>query len=88
MEDQAMSKHQHQYSLTLIQREFNNSIIEQRSDDGYINATALCAAAGKRWYNYVRNESTGHFLRAHEAMTEAKRAIEAASASSALESKQ
>lgn len=60
---------QHQYSLTLIQREVNNSIIEQRSDDGYINATALCAVAGKRWHNYVRNETTGHFLRALEAKT-------------------
>ena len=61
--------HQHQYSLALIQREVNNSIIEQRADDGYINATALCAVAGKRWHNYVRNETTGHFLRALEAKT-------------------
>lgn len=55
---------QHQYSLSLIKHEVNDSIIEQRSNDGYINATALCNAAGKRWYNYVRNESTGNFLRA------------------------
>lgn len=60
---------QHQYSLTLIQREVNNSIIEQRSNDGYINATALCSVAGKRWHNYVRTETTGHFLRALEAKT-------------------
>ena len=60
---------QHQYSLALIHREVNNSIIDQRTGDGYINATALCNAAGKRWHNYLRNESTGHFLRALEAKT-------------------
>lgn len=60
---------QHQYSLVLIQREVNNSIIEQRSNDGYINATALCAVAGKRWHNYLRNETTGRFLQALEAKT-------------------
>lgn len=59
----------HQYSLTLIEREVNNSIIEQRSNDGYINATALCAVAGKRWHNYARNETTDHFLKALEAKT-------------------
>lgn len=59
----------HQYNLPLIQHEVNNSVIEQRKDDGYINATALCAVAGRRWHNYVRNETTGHFLRALEAKT-------------------
>lgn len=61
---------QHQYSLTLIHREVNNSVIDQRTSDGYINATELCKAAEKRWHNYVRNESTGHFLRALEAKTQ------------------
>lgn len=60
---------QHQYSLTLISHEVQGSIIDQRASDGYINATALCTVAGKRWHNYVRNESTGHFLRALEAKT-------------------
>jgi hypothetical protein len=60
---------QHQYSLTLIQRQVSNTIVEQRGDDGYINATALCKAAGKRWHNYVRQETTGHFLRALTAKT-------------------
>jgi hypothetical protein len=54
----------HQLSLTLIHHEVNDSIIEQRADDGYINATALCSVANKRWHNYVREETTGHFLRA------------------------
>ncbi|TLS18878.1 MAG: KilA-N domain-containing protein [Betaproteobacteria bacterium] len=60
---------QHQYSLALIQHEVNNSVIEQRASDGYINASALCAVAGRRWHNYVREETTGHFLRALSAKT-------------------
>lgn len=59
----------HQLSLTLIQHHVNNSVIEQRFDDGYINATALCNAAGKRWYNYLRDETSGHFIRALESKT-------------------
>ena len=59
----------HQYSLTLIAHRVNNSIIQQRSADGYINATQLCQVAGKQWHNYVRNETTGHFMRALEAKT-------------------
>ncbi|MGC4402980.1 KilA-N domain-containing protein [Methyloversatilis sp. MC4-4] len=59
----------HQYSLQLIHHAVNDQVVEQRADDGYINATALCHLAGKRWYNYVRNESTGKFLRALEART-------------------
>jgi len=66
-----MPKHQsHQYSLTLIQHQVNNSVIAQRESDGYINATELCKAAGKRWYNYVRNETSGQFIRALEAKTQ------------------
>lgn len=59
----------HQYSLQLIAHQVHDSIVQQRADDGYINATALCQAAGKRWHNYVRNENTGHFLRALESKT-------------------
>jgi hypothetical protein len=59
----------HQYSLALIAREVNNSVIDQRSSDGYLNATQLCQVAGKRWHNYLRNETTGHFLRALSAKT-------------------
>lgn len=59
----------HQYSLSLISHQVENSIVQQRADDGYINATNLCSAAGKRWHNYVRNETTGHFLRALESKT-------------------
>lgn len=59
----------HQYSLRLIEHRVEQSVIQQRSSDGYINATELCKAAGKRWHNYVRNETTGNFLRALAART-------------------
>jgi hypothetical protein len=59
----------HQFSLDLIHREVSGSVIDQRSEDGYINATQLCKVADKRWHNYVRNETTGHFLRALAAKT-------------------
>ena len=52
----------HQYSLELIQRAVNDSIIEQRAIDGYINATALCKAAEKEWAHYHSNKSTKEFL--------------------------
>lgn len=53
---------QHQYSLILIHREANGSVIDQRSTDGYINATAMCTAAGKKIANYFQNQSTDAFL--------------------------
>lgn len=59
----------HQLSLELIRRNVNGGVIEQRASDGYVNATQLCHIADKRWYNYVRNETTGNFLRALEAKT-------------------
>ena len=55
---------QHQYSLTLIKHEVNNSVIEQRASDGYINATALCKAGNKEWAGYKRNDRTIRFLNA------------------------
>lgn len=61
---------QHQYSLSLIPHHVGSTIVQQRASDGYINATELCKAADKRWYNYVRNETTGQFLRALAAKTQ------------------
>jgi KilA-N domain len=60
----------HQFSLELIEHTVEQSVVQQRKSDGYINATALCNAAGRRWYNFHRTESTGHFLRALEAKTQ------------------
>jgi hypothetical protein len=52
----------HQYSLTLIHREANGSIIDQRAEDGYINATAMCKAVGREWSNYFKSPATREFL--------------------------
>ncbi len=53
---------QHQYSLTLIKHEVNDSVIAQRASDGYINATELCKATGKQFKDYMGNKSTMEFL--------------------------
>lgn len=55
---------QHQYSLSLIQHEANGSVIDQRANDGYVNATALCKAAGKLFAHYRENDTTKAFLKA------------------------
>ena len=55
---------QYQYNLSLIHHEANGSIVQQRASDGYINATALCHAAKKRWHNYIRNETSRKFISA------------------------
>lgn len=52
----------HQFSLQLIRHEVNNSVIPQRSTDGYINATELCKVAGKQWGHYAENARTKEFL--------------------------
>lgn len=54
-----------QLSLDLIQHEINSGeVINQRKLDGYVNASQLCSSAGKRWYNYLREETSGNFIRA------------------------
>ena len=49
-------------------REFNGKQIEQRTD-GYIDATAMCKANGKKWNHYWSNKSTPEFLRELAAVT-------------------
>lgn len=51
-----------QYHLDLIPHETRGFIIHQRPKDGYINATAMCQAAGKRWFDYKRQLTTQPFL--------------------------
>jgi hypothetical protein len=41
---------------------YHGQTIEQRGKDGYINATAMCQAAGKNWHDYFRLGSTQPFL--------------------------
>lgn len=57
-----MSSTKHQLSLHLIHREIENTLIEQRKLDGYINATAMCQAVGKRLGHYLENATTAAFL--------------------------
>lgn len=51
-----------QLELALITREVDKNPIEQRLMDGYINATALCKAAGKNYADYSRLKTTQDFL--------------------------
>lgn len=48
--------------LALVPHTFQGSLISQRAADGYINATAMCAAAGKLWGHYRANAQTKAFL--------------------------
>lgn len=54
---------QHQYSLSLITHKVDNSLVEQRAKDGYINATELCKVANKNLADYVRLLTTQNFLK-------------------------
>lgn len=60
---------QHQYSLTLITHQVQDSIVEQRASDGYINATAMCKAANRKINHYFDNESYKAFI--HELSSDA-----------------
>lgn len=51
-----------QLSLILVSHEVEDSIIPQRMDDGYVNATAMCEACGKQFFDYKRLSSTTAFL--------------------------
>lgn len=51
-----------QLQLAVIEREVDNSHINQRLLDGYINATALCKACGKEMKHYLSNASTKAFV--------------------------
>lgn len=51
-----------QYALDLIPHTVGREIIQQRANDGYINATAMCKAAGKLWGHYRANKTTDEFL--------------------------
>jgi hypothetical protein len=51
-----------QLSLELIPHKVGREIIQQRAKDGYINATAMCKAAGKNWFDYRRQRTSEPFL--------------------------
>lgn len=52
-----------QLELAFIERDIEQAQVQQRLLDGYINATALCLASGKRMYDYLRMESTREFIK-------------------------
>jgi hypothetical protein len=52
--------------LALVPHTYQGAIVQQRLNDGYINATAMCKAAGKEWSGYRRLDSTEEFFRALE----------------------
>ena len=48
--------------LALVPHTYQGSLISQRAVDGFINATAMCKAAGKEWNHYSSNATTKAFL--------------------------
>ena len=50
------------HQLALISHEIENTQIHQRSTDGYVNATAMCRAAGKLFGHYNALQTTREFL--------------------------
>lgn len=51
-----------QYTLPLIEHEHRGVSVPQRAKDGYVNATAMCKAAGKNWADYNRIGPTRAFF--------------------------
>ncbi len=51
-----------QLELALINHEVRGELVHQRASDGFINATAMCKAAGKLWSDYRRLNTTENFL--------------------------
>lgn len=52
-----------QQHFDLIPHQAEGAIIYQRPKDGYINATAMCQAAGKLWGHYRERPNTAEYLR-------------------------
>ena len=59
----------YQAELPVIPREVQNSLVHQRANDGYINATAMCQAADRRFNDYTRLDGTRAFIQALSAET-------------------
>jgi KilA-N domain len=58
-----------QQHFDLIPHPVQGGIIYQRPKDGYINATAMCQAANKQWFDYRRLTTTNAFVEALAAET-------------------
>lgn len=57
-------------SLGLIARPWNGVNINRRVSDGYVNATAMCLAGGKRWPDYIRLDRTQAYIAALAAVVQ------------------
>ena len=51
-----------QREMALIHHAVHDSVIDQRAIDGYVNATAMCKAAGKQFNDYARLKSTKPYM--------------------------
>ncbi len=56
-------------ALQLIPHQVGTDLINQRAVDGYVNATAMCKAVGKQFFDYRRLGNTGEFLNELSAVT-------------------
>ncbi|WP_398331394.1 KilA-N domain-containing protein [Vulcanococcus sp.] len=52
----------------LVSRSWNGTPISRRTSDGYVNATAMCKANGKRWKDYRESDRCQHYLDALESV--------------------
>ena len=52
----------------LISRSWNGTPISRRMTDGYVNATAMCKANGKRWKDYRESDRCQLYLDALESV--------------------
>jgi hypothetical protein len=62
MEAIALAKESKQIKLSFVPHDYQGQLVEQRVRDGYINATAMCQAAGRLFGDYSRNSATRAFL--------------------------
>ena len=56
-------------SLGLTARAWNGISISRRISDGYVNATAMCRAGGKRWNHYAANDRSQAYIASLAAVT-------------------
>ena len=59
-----MANEEKQLALPLISHKVKEFSIDQRANDGYVNATALCKATDKQLGHYLENDRTKAFLEA------------------------
>lgn len=55
--------------LPLVHHEIEKEVIYQRVKDGYVNATAMCKAAGRKFNDYSRLSTTAPFVEELSAVT-------------------